>query len=89
MLGDARLLFRSGQVRKAREVLLTLPPGPKGETLLELARTYDPFYLDMVPKPDAAPDPARARTLYEEAAKLGSASAEADLKRLPPKPQRT
>lgn len=81
-LADAKRLFRSGQVRKARETLLALPAGQRGEAVLELARTYDAFYLELSAKPDAAPDPKRALSLYEEARKLGNSSADVDLKRL-------
>lgn len=52
------------------------------ELLLELARTYDPSYIDRLSKKDAQPNPALARALYEQAAQFGSSAAAFDLLQL-------
>jgi hypothetical protein len=52
------------------------------DLLLELARTYDPVYLDRLAKKDATANAALARALYEQAAQFGSSAAAFDLLQL-------
>ncbi len=78
----ARDMVRRGQVLKAREQLLAAVSQSPSETLLELGRTFDPYYLPSGVSSDGQPEPVRARSLYEEAVKLGSAAAARDLERL-------
>ena len=78
----ARDMVRRGQVLKAREQLLAAVSQSPSETLLELGRTFDPYYLSAAVNTDGQPEPARARSLYEEAIKLGSILANRDLERL-------
>ena len=76
------MLFKSGEVLAARERYVAALSAPLPDVLLELARTYDPNYLDRLPKSDADADLERARALYEQATSLGSKLAEQDLARL-------
>lgn len=76
------MLFRNGEVLAARERFVAALSAPLPDVLHELARTYDPAYLERLPKADAEADVDRARALYEQATALGSKSAEADLTRL-------
>ena len=82
LLEEGRLLFKSGEVLAARERYVAALSAPLPDVLLELARTYDPNYLDRLPKSDADADLERARALYEQASSLGSKLAEQDLSRL-------
>lgn len=82
LLEEGRNLFRSGEVLAARERYVAALNAPLPEVLLELARTYDPNYLDKLPKSDADADVERARALYEQSMALGSTLAEADMARL-------
>jgi hypothetical protein len=88
LLEEGRMLFRNGEVLAARERYVAALSAPLPEVLLELARTYDPNYLDRLPKADADADIDRARALYEQAATLGSKAAETDLTRLQGTPPR-
>ena len=83
---EARALFQSGEVLKARERLQSAG-GSNGnarnpDLLLELARTYDPAYLDRLTKKDGNANAALARALYEQAAQFGSSAAAFDLLQL-------
>jgi hypothetical protein len=82
LLQDGRDLFQKGEVLAAREKFVAALTAPLPDVLLELARTYDPNYLDKLPKTDADADVERARALYEQAVALGSTAAQADLQRL-------
>lgn len=82
LLDEGRLLFRAGEVLAARERYVAALSAPLPEVLLELGRTYDPNYLDRLPRSDADADLERARALYEQSVALGSKAAEADLARL-------
>ena len=83
---ESRGLFQAGDVIKARERLQAA--GSAGanarnpDLLLELARTYDPVYLDRLAKKDATANPALAKALYEQAAQAGSSAAAFDLLQL-------
>ena len=67
---------------RAREVLLAAVSEAPADVLLELARTFDPYYLASIVGTDAQADPQRALALYEEALKNGSTSAPSDVERL-------
>lgn len=81
---EARGLFQSGEVLKAREWLQSAGSrnGRNPDLLLELARTYDPIYLDRLSKKDASANAGIARALYEQAASFGSSAAAFDLLQL-------
>lgn len=86
MIEEGRALMQTGRVLKAREKLYAAMIGPAkarlSEVLPELARTYDPNVLAKLPKPDAAPNAAMARALYQRSLMMGSPTADADLSRL-------
>ncbi len=82
LLAEGRALFQTGEVLAAREKYVAALTAPLPDVLLELARTYDPNYLDRLPKSDADADVDRARALYEQAAALGAPGAQEDLQRL-------
>ena len=77
-------MFQSGEIAKARERLQAAGSGNSRnpDLLLELGRTYDPNYLDRLPKKDAAANAGLARALYEQAASFGSSAAAFDLLQL-------
>ena len=81
-IDQGRDFFRRGQVLKARETFLVAVGEAPGEVLLELARTFDPYYLGRLSGSDAQSDPQRALSLYEEAAKHSVAISQADIDRL-------
>ena len=74
--------MRQGQILRAREQLLTALGAAPPEVLLELGRSFDPYYLAIPASVDGKPEPTRARTLYEEAIRHGSKTAAQDLERL-------
>ena len=80
---EARALFQSGEVVKARERLRAATnssgQGRHPDLLLELARTYDPNYLDRLAKKDVTAEPALAKALYEQAVSMGSSAAAFDM----------
>jgi hypothetical protein len=82
ILQRARNLFYRGQVLRAREVFLVLMSRARVAALLELARTYDPYYLKLATNPDDGADISRAQALYEDAKRLGAPEAAFDLERL-------
>ena len=82
-MDEARKLFRSGDVTKARVRFNMAVSAPLGLVLLELGRTFDPNYLSRLPKADAEANIAQARTLYEQASKLGATEAKQEMQRLP------
>jgi hypothetical protein len=77
-----RALFRTGKVLSARERFLSAVADQPALVLLELARTFDPHYLEKITTADGRPEPHRARSLYEEAMRRGSKAAADDLKRI-------
>ena len=80
---EARGLFQAGEVVKARERLRSVANGTgqgrHPDLLLELGRTYDPNYLDRLPKKDVTAEPSLAKALYEQAISLGSSTAAFDM----------
>lgn len=77
-----RALFRTGKVLSARERFLSAVADHPAIVLLELARTFDPHYLEKIAAADGRPEPHRARSLYEEAMRRGSKAAADELKRI-------
>lgn len=78
----ARQLLAKGKVLEARTHLQAAARVSPALALLELARTYDPFYLGMLPTIDDGSEPRRAAALYQEAIVHGSPTAGTDLDRL-------
>ena len=79
---EARRLLKRGKVTEARALLESAIPAAPGAALLELGRTYDPYYLGMMASIDEASEPRRAAALYQEALLHGADAAGADLDRL-------
>ena len=86
LVEQGRNLFRAGQVIKARErfmaALVELAPGRVPEVLPDLARTYDPYYLQQLAKSDVKPNPSMALAIYQRASLTGKRMHEADIERL-------
>lgn len=82
IMDQARQRIAAGDVIRAREWLLSALNGARPEVLHELARTFDPNFLNRISQPNAVPEPARARALYEEAVRLGAKGAAEDLTQL-------
>ena len=86
LVEQGRSLFRAGQVTKARErfmaALVELAPGRVPEVLPDLARTYDPYYLQQLAKSDVKPNAAMALAIYQRASLTGKRAHEADIERL-------
>jgi hypothetical protein len=86
LMEDGRALLKAGKVVKARERFYAAMVGSERtrlvEVLPELARTYDPDVLAKVPNPDAAPNIAMARALYQRALMLGVTGVTEDVQRL-------
>lgn len=79
---EARRLFSEGRVKAARDVLAAGWQTVDPEVTLELARTFDPHYIALLPTADAGFDVRLARALYGKAVSLGSAVAAGNLRRL-------
>jgi hypothetical protein len=52
------------------------------EVLHQLGRTYDPYYIGMIPRLNRGSDPQRAAAFYREAILQGARGADSDLHRL-------
>jgi hypothetical protein len=50
--------------------------------LHELGRTYDPYYIGLLPRLNRGSEPLRAAAFYREAILQGARGADADLHRL-------
>ena len=82
LVGSRRLL-QQGKVLQARlELYALLSKETRPDALLELARTYDAYYLNAFPRTDAVANPELAREYYKQSQALGSADAAMDLQRL-------
>ncbi len=86
LVEQGRDLFRAGHVLKARErfmaALVEVAPGRVPEVLPDLARTYDPYYLQQLAKADVKPNPAMALAIYHRASMTGKRMNDADIERL-------
>ena len=61
------------------ESAIEMAPGP---ALIELARSYDPYYLGQLATIDDGSEPRRAAALYQDAILHGAVAAGTDLDRL-------
>ena len=79
-LGDkAAQALRDGDIFGARLILERVIEGGDANALMALAETYDPRGLARMNAKGVKPDPARARSLYEQALAKGVAAAQARL----------
>jgi hypothetical protein len=85
-LETARSLMAKGQVRAAREQLLTLARKGSPDAAWDVARSYDPNVLATIPQADAAPDIPEAtrwyRTWYASAVKEGMVANSVSIERI-------
>jgi predicted lipid-binding transport protein (Tim44 family) len=81
-ISRSRQLFLAGKVRAAREILTQAWDFKEADLALELARTYDPNYINRAPHPDAEANPDMATMFYDIANTLGSRAASSDIQRL-------
>jgi hypothetical protein len=82
LIDDARKLFVSGQVSKARELLMPHANRPVANLQMAIGRTFDPNYISRISAPDSEPNPSTAMRHYGMAAQLGSDAAAQDMREL-------
>lgn len=81
-LTEARKLFQRGRVAEARALLESMLDTAPPAVLHELGRTYDPYYVGMLPRMNRGSEPQRAAAFYREAILQGARGADTDLDRL-------
>jgi hypothetical protein len=81
-LADGLRALLAGDTLKARSLFTAAFDGERPNALVELARTYDPNYLNRLASTNARADVAIARQHYQRAVQLGSSEARSDLQRL-------
>ncbi len=81
-VSEARKLLERGRIIEARAALESAISFVPSVALHELGRTYDPYYLGLLPSIDEGSEPRRAATFYQEAIVYGSPTAGIDLNRL-------
>jgi TPR repeat protein len=83
LMKRAKDLLAAGDIPSARLLLERAAEGQDANAALILARTYDPAALGTLDVRNITPEPDKARTWYQRAAKLGSAEAQRLLAQLP------
>lgn len=83
LMKRAKDLLGMGDIPSARLLLERAAEGQDANAALMLARTYDPAVLGTSDVRNITPEPEKARTWYQRAAKLGSAEAQRVLAQLP------
>lgn len=83
LMKRAKDLLAMGDIPSARLLLERAAEGQDANAALMLARTYDPAVLGTADVRNITPEPDKARTWYQRAAKLGSAEAQRVLAQLP------
>ncbi|HZR86190.1 MAG TPA: hypothetical protein VFB02_05260 [Bradyrhizobium sp.] len=83
LMKRARDMLGMGDIPAARLLLERAAEGQDANAALMLARTYDPAVLGTSDVRNITPEPDKARTWYQRAAKLGSAEAQRVLAQLP------
>jgi TPR repeat protein len=83
LMKRAKDLLAMGDIPSARLLLERAAEGQDANAALMLARTYDPAVLGTSDVRNITPEPEKARTWYQRAAKLGSAEAQRVLAQLP------
>ncbi len=81
-VSEARKLLERGRIIEARAALESAISLLPSAALHELGRTFDPYYLGLLPSIDEGSEPRRAAALYQEAIVYGSPTAGIDLNRL-------
>ena len=83
LMKRAKDLLAMGDIPSARLLLERAAEGQDANAALMLARTYDPAVLGTSDVRNITPEPDRARSWYQRAAKLGSVEAQRLLAQLP------
>ncbi len=83
LMKRAKDMLGMGDIPAARLLLERAAEGQDANAALMLARTYDPAVLGTSDVRNITPEPDKARTWYQRAAKLGSAEAQRVLAQLP------
>ena len=83
LMKRAKDLLGMGDIPSARLLLERAADGQDANAALMLARTYDPAVLGTSDVRNITPEPDKARSWYQRAAKLGSAEAQRVLAQLP------
>jgi hypothetical protein len=83
LMNRAKLLLTAGDIPSARLLLERAADAQDANAALMLARTYDPEVLGTKDARNVMPDPAMARTWYQQAARFGSTDAQRRLAQLP------
>jgi hypothetical protein len=65
LLTEARQALSEGDALRARGALLRAEPGRHAKVAFMLAQSYDPNYLQSLPKTNGLPDKAEAKRWYE------------------------
>ena len=83
-LARGRQLLEQGNVAGARNFLERAADGNSAEAALDMARTFDPAVLQAPGSRfvGVVPDPARARSWYQRAEKLGATGVAARIQQL-------
>jgi hypothetical protein len=66
LIADARRILSTGDVVSARKILLQIGPNARADAAFMLAQSYDPNYLQSLPKTDGLPDRSEATRWYEK-----------------------
>jgi hypothetical protein len=66
LLTEARQALSEGDALRARSALLRAEPGRHAKVAFVLAQSYDPNYLQSLPKTNGLPDKAEAKRWYEK-----------------------
>jgi hypothetical protein len=74
LLADARRLINEGDITQARTRLLQGGPDHHAEAAFMLAQSYDPNYLQALPKANNLPDRAEAERWYKKWYELAAQS---------------
>jgi hypothetical protein len=66
LIADARRILSTGDVASARKILLQIGPNARADAAFMLAQSYDPNYLQSLPKTNGLPDRSEATRWYEK-----------------------
>ncbi len=82
LIAEGKKLFQEGKVIEARRRFVAALHALSPEATVELARTFDTFYLSKLATSDGAPDMQRALRLYQTAMERGARDADFDMGRV-------
>lgn len=82
LVAEGKKLLQEGKVIEARRRFIAALNALSPEATVELARSFDTFYLSKLATSDGAPDMQRALRLYQTAIERGAKDAESDIARV-------